>query len=231
VVVAAAVDENGGQGRRDPYEPISRERAARRTRTAHRGAAFVRRAQTRATAGGGSFGVRLDVDVAELVSGKNTIEFATTNVPTSYPPAVSKHRSSWCRRDDPVAAGDGHHRVRRRRRRWRRRGRSSRRQVQGPSNGLGAAVHGRADVDRCQLAQIAALGGMAANRIRAASPAVVIDRTTGDVTRTSSGLRAVAQRGSRRHVHGKLYVTTPTGLLASGDQGQNLAPQGVASRA
>ncbi len=38
---------------------------------------------------GGSLGVRLDVDRAELVSGTNTIEFATTNVPTSYPPAVS----------------------------------------------------------------------------------------------------------------------------------------------
>jgi len=38
---------------------------------------------------GGSLGLRLDVDLAELVSGANTIEFATTNVPTSYPPAVS----------------------------------------------------------------------------------------------------------------------------------------------
>ena len=38
---------------------------------------------------GGSLGLRLDVDPAELVSGVNTIEFATTNVPTSYPPAVS----------------------------------------------------------------------------------------------------------------------------------------------
>lgn len=38
---------------------------------------------------GGSLGVRLDIDPAELVSGTNTIEFATTNVPTSYPPAVS----------------------------------------------------------------------------------------------------------------------------------------------
>jgi hypothetical protein len=38
---------------------------------------------------GGSVGVRLDVDPAELVSGVNTIQFATKNVPTSYPPAVS----------------------------------------------------------------------------------------------------------------------------------------------
>jgi hypothetical protein len=37
----------------------------------------------------GSLGVRLDVDPAELVSGINTIEFATTNVPMSYPPVVS----------------------------------------------------------------------------------------------------------------------------------------------
>ena len=37
----------------------------------------------------GSLGVRLDVDLAELVSGTNTIELATTHVPTNYPPAVS----------------------------------------------------------------------------------------------------------------------------------------------
>jgi hypothetical protein len=36
----------------------------------------------------GTLGVSLDVDPAELVSGTNTIELATTNVPTSYPPAV-----------------------------------------------------------------------------------------------------------------------------------------------
>lgn len=36
----------------------------------------------------GTLGISLDVDLAELVSGTNTIEFATTNVPTSYPPAV-----------------------------------------------------------------------------------------------------------------------------------------------
>jgi hypothetical protein len=38
---------------------------------------------------GGSVGVRVDVDLAELVSGTNTIELATTHVPTSYPPVVS----------------------------------------------------------------------------------------------------------------------------------------------
>jgi hypothetical protein len=38
---------------------------------------------------GGSVGVRVDVDLAELVSGTNTIQLATTNVPTSYPPVVS----------------------------------------------------------------------------------------------------------------------------------------------
>lgn len=37
----------------------------------------------------GSAAVRIDVDPAELVSGTNTIEFATANVPTSYPPLVS----------------------------------------------------------------------------------------------------------------------------------------------
>jgi hypothetical protein len=37
----------------------------------------------------GSFGLRLDVDLAELVSGTNTIELATTHVPTNYPPAIS----------------------------------------------------------------------------------------------------------------------------------------------
>jgi hypothetical protein len=37
----------------------------------------------------GSLAVRVDVDPTELISGSNTIEFATTNVPTSYPPAVS----------------------------------------------------------------------------------------------------------------------------------------------
>jgi hypothetical protein len=37
----------------------------------------------------GSLGVRLDVDLAELISGTNTIELATTQVPTNYPPAVS----------------------------------------------------------------------------------------------------------------------------------------------
>ena len=36
----------------------------------------------------GTLGIKLDVDPAELVSGTNTIELATTNVPTSYPPAV-----------------------------------------------------------------------------------------------------------------------------------------------
>ncbi len=37
----------------------------------------------------GSLQVRLDIDPAELVSGTNRIELATTNVPTSYPPVVS----------------------------------------------------------------------------------------------------------------------------------------------
>jgi hypothetical protein len=37
----------------------------------------------------GSLGVRVDVDPAELRSGTNTIELATTNVPDSYPPVVS----------------------------------------------------------------------------------------------------------------------------------------------
>lgn len=36
----------------------------------------------------GALGAMLDVDVAELHTGTNTIEFATTNVPTSYPPVV-----------------------------------------------------------------------------------------------------------------------------------------------
>ncbi|HEY4177156.1 MAG TPA: hypothetical protein VGM90_10005 [Kofleriaceae bacterium] len=36
----------------------------------------------------GTLGLDLDVDVAELHSGTNTIEFATTNIPTSYPPVV-----------------------------------------------------------------------------------------------------------------------------------------------
>jgi hypothetical protein len=36
----------------------------------------------------GTLGVSLDVDLAELHSGTNTIEFSTTNVPISYQPMV-----------------------------------------------------------------------------------------------------------------------------------------------
>ena len=36
----------------------------------------------------GTFGISLDVDPSELISGTNTLELATTNVPTSYPPVV-----------------------------------------------------------------------------------------------------------------------------------------------
>jgi hypothetical protein len=37
----------------------------------------------------GAFGQMLDVPVAELVAGDNTLEFVTSNVPQSYPPAVA----------------------------------------------------------------------------------------------------------------------------------------------
>jgi hypothetical protein len=37
----------------------------------------------------GAFGQMLEVPVADLVAGDNTIEFGTANVPQSYPPAVA----------------------------------------------------------------------------------------------------------------------------------------------
>lgn len=82
---------NGGQGDVTKYELDYRINggATHTYRYTPEQLAFVSAQLAASQPVAGSFGVRVDVEVAELVSGTNTIEFATTNVPTSYPPAIS----------------------------------------------------------------------------------------------------------------------------------------------
>jgi len=82
---------NGGQGNVTDYELDYRINggAAHAYRYTADQLAFIAAQLAVAQPVAGSLGVRLDVDPAELSSGTNTIEFATTNVPTSYPPVVS----------------------------------------------------------------------------------------------------------------------------------------------
>jgi hypothetical protein len=55
----------------------------------------------------GSIGVRVDVDLAELVPGTNTIELATTHVPTNTRPPSPTSTSSFPR-NDPRPLGTSH---------------------------------------------------------------------------------------------------------------------------
>jgi len=82
---------NGGQGNVSDYELDYRlnGRATHAFRYTADQLAFIAAQLAVQQPVAGSLGVRLEVDPADLVSGTNTIEFATTNVPTSYPPVVS----------------------------------------------------------------------------------------------------------------------------------------------
>jgi hypothetical protein len=82
---------NGGQGDASTYELDYRLNGG--TTHAYRYTAdqlaFVAAQLAAQQPVAGSFGIMLDIDSAELVYGVNTIQFATTNVPTfGYDPAV-----------------------------------------------------------------------------------------------------------------------------------------------
>ncbi len=83
--------QNGGQGDVTEYELDYRLNGGttHAFRYTAEQLAFISAQLAAAQPVAGSLGLRLDVDPAELISGTNTIELATTHVPTSYPPAVS----------------------------------------------------------------------------------------------------------------------------------------------
>jgi hypothetical protein len=79
---------NGGQGNVSDYELDYRLNGGA-THAYHFSAdqlAFIAAQLALQQPVSGTLGVSLDVDLTELVSGTNTIEFATTNVPMNYPP-------------------------------------------------------------------------------------------------------------------------------------------------